>query len=188
MATATDRPTDAPPFPPDTLYEVVGEQVVETPPMSAYEYWLANVLADLLTLAVRERQLGRILVEMLFDLRPAVDRDRRPDVAFVSAERWPPDRPAPRTNAWAVIPDLAVEIVSASNTATEVLGKIEEYFTAGVRRVWAVYPDQRKVYDYDAPTAVRVLTPADVLDGGVILPGFRLPLADLFAEADGAGA
>lgn len=169
---------------PEGLYEVIGDRVVETPPMGAYESWLANVLGECLFTRTREPRPGQVLVQALFDLRPSVNRQRRPDVAFVSADRWPPNRPALRTNAWAVIPDLAVEVVSESNSATEVMTKLEEYFRAGVGRVWVVFPDQRKLYDYESPTSVRVLTPADTLDGGALLPGFRLPLDRLFADPE----
>ena len=70
---------------------------------------------------------------MIFDLRPAVDRERRPDVAFVSFEHSARDRRIPQTRSWAVTPDLAVEIISLSNTADEVAEKLEEYFKVGVR-------------------------------------------------------
>ena len=60
--------------------------------------------------------------------------------------------------------------------------RLTEYFQAGVCRVWIMYPQQRLVYVYDSPTQVRGLTQADELDGGEILPGFRLPLLNLFPE------
>lgn len=172
MATATG---------PDGLYEVVGDQVVETA-LGAYECWLANVMAEFLINFTRGPRLGRVLVEVLFDLHPAVDRQRRPDLAFLSEARWPRDRPAPRTSAWAVVPDLAVEIASESNSATEIMGKVEEYFQAGVERAWVLFPDQGKLYDYGSPTTVQILTAADTLDGGALLPGFQLPLGQILAD------
>ncbi len=89
----------------------------------------------------------------------------------------------PRTAAWAVIPDLAVEVVSPSNAAEHVTEKIEEYFEVGVRQVWVVFPNQRKIYVYSSPSSVRILTQDDELDGGDVLPGFRLAVATLFDEA-----
>jgi len=120
---------------------------------------------------------------MIFDLRPHVDRERRPDVAFVSFERWARDRRIPRTRSWAVVPELAVEIISLTNTADDVAEKLEEYYKAGVRLVWVVYPGQSKVYAYTSTTDVRVLTPGDELDGGNVLSGLRMPLRDLFDKA-----
>ena len=76
--------------------------------------------------------------------------------------------------------DLCVEVVSPSDRADYIQDKIDEYFRAGVRLVWVFYPRHRLVYVYDSPTAVRGLGRSDALDGGVALPGFRLPLAELF--------
>ena len=120
---------------------------------------------------------------MIFDLRPQFTRERRPDVAFVSFERWGRDRPLTRARSWTVIPDLAIEILSPTNSAEEVAEKLEEYFKVGVRRVWVVFPRQQWVYDYSSTTAVRVLVPGDDLDGGDVLPGFRLSVTDLFNKA-----
>ncbi len=169
---------------PDGLYEVVDGCVVEKS-MGAYEVWLAKVLYDLLHPYVKDTSSGRVVQEMIFDLRPKVDRERRPDVAFVSFERWARNRSIPRTPSWAVVPDLAVEIVSAGNTADEVAEKPEEYFQVGVRTVWVVYPRQFKVYAYRSPTDVRVLAGDDVLASDDVLPGFRLEARNVFEAAEG---
>jgi Uma2 family endonuclease len=62
--------------------------------------------------------------------------------------------------------------------------KIAEYFHAGVERVWVVLPSQALVYVYDSPTNVRILTRTDELSGDPVLPHFRLPLVELFDEAE----
>jgi len=184
MATATpdrlDVPTDH--GEPDGLYEVIDGRIVEKT-MGAYEYWLAAVMHGRLDRYADENPIGRAVIEMIFDLRPHVDRERRPDVAFVSFERWARDRRIPRARSWAVVPELAVEIISLTNTADEVAEKLEEYYKAGVRLVWVVYPGQSKVYAYTSTTEVRVLAPGDVLDGGAVLSGLRLPLRELFEKA-----
>lgn len=166
----------------DGLYEVVDGRIVEKA-MGAYEYWLAAVMHGRLDRYADENPIGRAVIEMIFDLRPHVDRERRPDVAFVSFERWARDCRIPRTRSWAVVPDLAVEIISLTNTADEVAEKLEEYYKAGVRLVWVVYPVQMKIYAYTSTTQVRVLAPGDELDGGDVLPGLRLTLRDLFDKA-----
>jgi Uma2 family endonuclease len=108
-------------------------------------------------------------------------RNRRPDLAFVSSDRWPADRPkSSRDNAWDVVPDLAVEVISPYDRANEQLKKVLEYFEAGVRLVWVVFPEWRVIHVYESPTQIRVLTEADTLDGGPVLPGFQLPLDRLF--------
>jgi Uma2 family endonuclease len=82
---------------------------------------------------------GRAVSEMLFDLGAGLSQ-RRPDVAYVSYDRWARHRRVPRTQAWAVVPELTVEVISPSNTFEEILGKVHEYFQAGVQRVWVVPP------------------------------------------------
>jgi Uma2 family endonuclease len=126
------------------------------------------------------------VVEGLFAINPKGEPERRPDVAFVSYARWPRERRVPSANTWEVVPDLAVEVVSPSNRAVEVLGKVREYFQAGVLRVWLVYPTERLVYIYESPMRNHVLGLNDTIDGGDPLPGFRLAVADLFDNVVGA--
>ena len=66
-------------------------------------------------------------------------------------------RPPRGDNAWKVIPNLAIEVVSRSNTADEIVGKIHEYFQSGVELVWVVYPEHGEIYVYESPTKVHVL-------------------------------
>jgi Uma2 family endonuclease len=82
-----------------------------------------------------------------------------------------------------VIPALVVEIVNLTHTLDEVAAKLEEYFKVGVRQVWVVYPAHTKIYVYSSTTSVRILARGDELDGGLVLPGFRLPVSDLFDRA-----
>ncbi len=168
----------------DVLYEVVDNQVVELAPMEAYEVWIATVLVARLATFTTQHQLGRAVQEMLFDLTAATGRKRRPDVAFVSFERWPQHRRIPRTEAWEVVPNLAVEVISRADSADYFVDKIAEYFHAGVERVWVVFPSQEQVYLYDSPTSVRILTRSDELPGDPILPNFLLPLVELFEDVE----
>jgi Uma2 family endonuclease len=85
-----------------------------------------------------------------------------------------------KENAWDVVPELAIEVMSPYDLAEESLQKTREYFQAGVRLVWVVYPEQRLVYVYDSPTQIRVLTTDDTLDGGTVLPEFQLRLDRFF--------
>jgi Uma2 family endonuclease len=169
------------------FYEVVDGHVVENPPMGALESILANYLQDLISPFARSHQLGRVVTETLFLLDPARGLKRRPDLAFVSAQRWPLKRRIPRTECWEVVPDLAVEFISESNTADKVAKKIDEYFDAGVSAVWVVYPGTSKIYVYGSPTQVGVLQVGDDLEGGAILSGFRVAVSRLFdAGAEGS--
>jgi Uma2 family endonuclease len=168
----------------DLLYEVVDNQVVALAPMGAYEVWIATLLAARLETVARQYHLGRAVQEMLFDLTAATGRKRRPDVPFVSFDRWPLHRRIPRTEAWEVVPNLAVEVVSRTDSGDLIVDKVAEYFRAGVERIWGVFPSQAQVYTYDSPTSVRILTRTDELSGDPILPHFRLPLVELFEDAE----
>lgn len=125
-------------------------------------------------------------METLFEI-PHSGNDRKPDVAFVSFERWPADRPVPRVNAWPVVPDLAVEVISPTNKAFDVVEKVQEYCKGGVRQVWHVYSHTEQVFVFDSPTAVRVLARADELTAEPVVPGFRMPMAELFPLAEPHG-
>lgn len=164
------------------LFEVVnGEKVPK--PVSNYENVMAGVLFARLEAHATANGIGRAVIEVMFDL-PNVNNDRRPDVAFVSAARWPLTRRVPRTQAWAVVPELAAEVVSPTDDMEDVMGKVEEYFRAGASVVWLVLPAQERVYVYTSPTTVRILSRDEELTGEPVLPGFRLHLADLFPPPD----
>jgi Uma2 family endonuclease len=166
----------------DSLYEIVsGMKVVK--PIGTYENVLAGELHGYLRDHVRAHAIGRAVVDVLFDL-PGIANDRRPDVAFVSFDRWPANRRPPSVNAGPVVPDLAAEIVSPTDHLIDVIEKVDEYFRAGARLVWLVLPRQERVYVYTSPTTARILTRSDDLTGDTIVPGFRMPLADLFPPPD----
>lgn len=109
---------------------------------------------------------------------------RAPDVAFCSWARMPGGK-IPREAYPALVPDLAVEVLSAGNTPGEMARKRREYFQAGVRVVWEVDPRTRTVSVYkEARAPMRILTEGETLEGGRFLPGFSLPLRGLFAQID----
>lgn len=85
-------------------------------------------------------------------------------------------------------PDLAVEVVSPSNTAAEIREKVLEYLACGSRLVWVVDPATRSVSAYRSRTEIRLLTEGDVLEGADVLPGFRLAITELFAPYRPPGA
>lgn len=170
----------------DALYEVVDGQRVELAPMGAYEVRIATILAARLETFAHQHRLGRAGQEMLFDFTAALQRKRRPDVAFVSFDRWPQQRRIPRAEAWQVVPNLVVEVVSPSDKAEHVMTKVAEYFQVGVERVWVIWPAQEHVYVYESPTSVRILSHADTLHGEPVLPQFQLPVAVLFDDIEAA--
>lgn len=161
----------------DALFEVVNGERVEIPYMGAFAGTVAFFLAHHLN--IFGRQFGFAIIETLFDLGP---RERRPDFAFVRWERWqPPPNILDDPRAWKVVPNLAGEVVSPTNTATEIEAKVLEYFAAGVELVWVLYPRFQRIHVYESATQVRILEINDEIDGGTVIPGFHLKLKELFS-------
>jgi Uma2 family endonuclease len=149
------------------------------------ESGLAIFLGGLLNAFVIPRNLGVVTgpdgtVELMADLV------RIPDVAFTSWDRLPgrrrPDAPVPR-----LAPNLAVEVLSRSNTPGEMKVKRQDYFSAGVQLYWEIDPVARTVAVFTSVSDMQALGVGDTLDGGTVLPGFSLPVRDLFAELDRHG-
>ncbi len=150
----------------------------------------------------REALLGGILVHLLWDylevhkLGTALPGDawlrilpglvRVPDVAFVSWKRMPGGR-FPRERVAELVPDLAVEVLSEGKTRAEINRKLREYFLAGTKLAWVIDPRKETAKVYHAPDEVRRVGKTGSLDGEDVLPGFVLPLSDLFARADEEG-
>lgn len=129
---------------------------------------------------VRGHQLGRVVgAETGFLISRGPDTVRAPDAAFVAAERLPPRHERHRFAELA--PDLVVEVVSPSDRAVEVTEKAFAWLAAGVPLVWVVYPAQRLVAVYTPDGTVTHRREGDELDGGDVLPGFRLAVGEIFA-------
>lgn len=105
---------------------------------------------------------------------------RIPDTAFYAWAKLPgrkiPEEPIPN-----IVPDLAIEVISRSNSKGEMREKLNDYFTAGVRLVWYVDRFSETIEVYTAVDALTTLTSADTLTGGEVLPGYSLPVSQLFA-------
>jgi Uma2 family endonuclease len=108
---------------------------------------------------------------------------RIPDVSYFRWERFP-GRTVPSTAFAEFAPDLAVEVLSPSNTAKEMTDKLSDYFRTGVRLVWYVDPRQRVVEVFTAVDRSIVLNESETLAGGDVLPGFSVQVSRLFAELD----
>ena len=167
----------------DLLYEIIDGREVAKPILGALEHVVMSVLAIELGLHAKQHDLGRVVAEGLFRIHPTGRRMRMPDVAFVSKERWGRDRKVTSANGIDVVPDLAVEVVSPTDHAVAVLAKVREYQAAGVVQVWLIYAKGREVHIFEGATGCRIIRADGALDGGALLPGFRLTLAELFRDA-----
>jgi Uma2 family endonuclease len=160
------------------LFEIVRGKRVEKQ-MSLIENLIAGVLFRRLAPYCLENSLGLAVIETMFSI-PGSGNDRKPDVAFVSYNTWAANRPIPRVNAWPVAPELIVEAISPNDKAFDVMEKLQEYFTGGVRQVWQIYSNIEQVFIFDSPRAARILSRADELSGDPVVPGFRMKCAELF--------
>jgi Uma2 family endonuclease len=166
------------------LFELVDGILVEKP-MGYWESRLAAILIVYLQIFIRKNNLGAVAGEGGM-LHLGADLIRIPDVSFVSWKKFH----APRVLGKAVpalVPDLAVEVLSESNTAAEMKRKLQEYFDAGAALVWIVEPKDRTVRVHTSPENSISLHENDVLDGGSVLPGFTIPIRDWFDEASSIG-
>jgi Uma2 family endonuclease len=153
--------------------------------MGWHESGFATVLIIEIGIYLRTHDLGKLLgPDGSLKILPRMVKI--PDVSFISWSRFPKEK-LPRRPIPALVPDLVVEILSESNTRREMDKKLKRYFEAGVRLVWYIDPETRTARAY---TSLKDMTEIDengALDGGDVLPGFRLPLRELFAQAERQG-
>ena len=160
------------------LLELVRGRIVRDQRPNAMHGWLTIKLIRVLDRYVEEHSLGLVAVETGFLLADDPPTVRGPDVAFISRQRLPPE--GIPDGFWRMGPDLAVEIVSPSNTAADIQEKVLEYLAAGSRIVWVVHPRSRSVTIYRSRDDIRVLVESESLEGEDVLPGFRLGISELF--------
>jgi Uma2 family endonuclease len=162
----------------DNRYELVqGELVPMSPVNLVHVRTVMNVLVPLRTF-VAEHRLGIVGPEGGFVLFREPDTVLAPDIAFDRAERWPTGEAEKHFGYFP--PDLAVEVRSPSESMRSLLAKDQMYLDAGVRLVWLVDPESPTVIVLVPDADPQTLTEGDVLDGGDVVPGFRLPVADVF--------
>ena len=149
------------------------------------ESLVAAIIIHSLGRFVDKQDLGIVLGEA-GTLRVLPKQVRIPDVSFIRWERFP-NRELPREPIPTVVPDLAVEVLSEGNTEAEMQRKLHDYFTAGVRLVWYIDLRKKTAKVYTAEDRCVELTEQESLSGADVLPGFELPLADLFAKVSGVG-
>lgn len=163
------------PEPMDARYELVeGELIIVSPGMFLHNIVRDNLLV-LLRVFLAEHKLGTVVSEQSFHLFGSTVRI--PDVAFVHAGRAIPSETLPEGG-----PDLAIEVVSPSNTPRELDRRISDYFAAGTKRVWLVYPEHREVYIHGLAGVTR-RGGDEMLEDSELLPGFSVKVESLFKEA-----
>lgn len=156
---------------------IEGEVHVTPPPGEEHAVVAAEILISLGT-HVRAMGLGRVHSEGGFRIASDPDTVLAPDVAFVSRERI--EQVAIGKGYRAGAPDLAVDVVSPRDSFTEVEAKVARWLEAGCRMVVVVNPARRAATVYRSRDDIVLLAESDVLDGGDVVPGWTLPLRELF--------
>jgi Uma2 family endonuclease len=160
-------------------YELQGGILVSEPLPGFRHGRIAIGMAVLLSEHVEKTQLGVVIGnDSGFILSEDPDTVRGPDVAFVSRERV--NAIGDPVKAFPGAPDLAVEVLSPSNTRASMHAKVADYLAAGSRRVWVVDPEARTVKVYASLLSPRELGPEDVLSGEDVIPGFEVVVGELF--------
>jgi Uma2 family endonuclease len=143
------------------------------------ESYLGMYLGALVLTHVRAGDLGIVLGEA-GHIRVRPGQLRAPDVTFIPWSALP-DEELPDEAYWSVAPGLAAEVLSPDSTKAEIDRKLDELFAAGCKLAWVIDPDTKTAKVYTSAKRFKELNETGTLDGGKVLPGFKLPLADLFA-------
>ena len=163
-------------------YELLEGELRQMPPTSGEHSRVELYIAFWLMHFVYSHRLGKVYgSDAGFRLKRSPDTVLCPDTSYVRAERVPQDD---RSGIMELAPDLAVEVVSPSNTINEMDDKVAAYLEAGTSLVWVVRPRRRQVTVYTPDSPIRIFSENDVLDGGDVLPGFSLPFIDFFRDPD----
>jgi len=160
-------------------YELVRGELLTMAPAGSEHGFIGMRLGIRLGTFVEARQLGYVFnADTGFLISRDPDTVRAPDTSFVSQSRVPATGLPKKFFPGA--PDLAVEVISPSDTLEEVEEKVADWLTAGTRLVWVVNPRRKTVTVYRTEDAAQILRATDQLDGGDVLPGFRCPVAEVF--------
>ncbi len=161
-------------------YELVKGVLFEMPPAGGRHGSVAMRIGIVLGSYVRANEMGEVFAaETGFVLRRDPDTVRAPDASFIARDRLP-EGELP-IGYLEIIPDLAVEVVSPSDTPREVRDKVGDWLRAGTRLVWVIYPATRSVTVYRSINDFQTLSEGDELTGGEVVPGFTGSIRELFA-------
>lgn len=165
----------------DRICELVDGVLVEKA-MGFRESMIAIAIASVLRAFVTPRKLGLVSgADGMMRVLPGLVRI--PDVAFISWKHLPGGR-VPKEPVPALAPDLAVEVLSAGNTAAEMSRKRREFFEAGTGLIWEVDLKSRAISVYTSETTFEVFAEGQMVTGGHVLPGFSMDIGALFSELD----
>jgi Uma2 family endonuclease len=162
-------------------HELVKGELLTMSPAGAEHGGITSRINHSLVSHVEAHGLGEVLTgDPGFRLTTDPDTVRAPDAAFIRRERVP-ETGLPR-GYFPGAPDAAVEVISPTDLYTEVEEKVAEWLEHGTRLLFVVNPRNRTVKVYRPGRPVRTLTEADALDGEDVVPGWSLPVRNLFRK------
>jgi Uma2 family endonuclease len=162
-------------------YELVRGELIRMAPTSFEHFEVTGLVSYYLNAHVIPRGLGVVGGEGGFVLQRGPDTVRAPDVAFVRADRVPRGEAA--RHFAEIAPDLAVEVRSPNDSMRDLIAKADEYLAAGTSLVWVFDSSTTTVVVKAKDGTTKTLGLDDDLDGGDVLPGFRLPIRLIFTKA-----
>jgi Uma2 family endonuclease len=161
-------------------YELIEGELKQMSPAGHDRGRIAMELSAPLHQYVKANNLGKVYAaETGFLLKTDPDTVRAPDIAFIRQERVA--EVGRSKGYWRDAPDLAVEVMSPSDSVGKLEDKIQMWIEAGTRLVWVISPKLGTVTVYRSLMDIQTLTEKDVLDGGDVVQGFKFPVAELFA-------
>jgi Uma2 family endonuclease len=162
-------------------YEIVNGELVDIGNSGVLHGYVCSLLLGALISYVLPKQLG-VILDSSTAFKMKNGNKRSPDITFFAKERLQGMTELP-TGFLEGAPDLAVEVLSPGNTVEEIHDKLVEYFENGTRLAWVIHPSEKYVLVYrSAQEPDRLLKSVDSLDGEDVIPGFTLPVADLFQK------
>lgn len=157
--------------------ELVRGEVIETVSPGFQHSFISAKIATLLNIWAMRTKAGFVGVEGGFILERGPDTVRLPDVSFVRAARIGATIPTAFAD---IAPDLAVEVISPSESATEIQEKVLEYLSAGTSLVWTVFPATRSVVAHTPDGHAQTFRDEETLEFPEVLPGFRCLVREIF--------
>lgn len=163
----------------ETKLELVRGRVIETMPPGGLHGRIASKLLTRLENWASLNGTGETGMESGFSLALEPDTTRSPDAFFVRADRVQEAGGTPEAY-WKIPPDLAVEVISPSESAEDIQAKVRDYLLAGTPLVWVVYPRTREIVEHTPDGLARTRTEKDTLENADVLPGFSCVVCELF--------
>ncbi|MGI9075317.1 MAG: Uma2 family endonuclease [Bryobacteraceae bacterium] len=166
-------------------HEISEGELITMPPPKSLHTLIALVILEALQAYLKQRGGARAFPEAGYVLSRDPLTIRQPDVSVLSTERiqsTPPD------DYFEGAPELAVEVVSPSDSAEDLEVKVEQYLQSGAKQVWILYPKTKRLHFFRPGNQLRVLDETQTLDAAELFPGFSVKVADLFLSENHAKA